>query len=80
MKINRLLEQRVKEERNEALLSLDRAKIEAYFKKWNGYDMKPTNDYVFWLSIKKALMLLTIDEKEKETAIQKVESKMEESK
>lgn len=41
-------------ERNEALLSMDEAKIRAMVKKFNGIDM-PSNPIVFWGSVHKAI-------------------------
>lgn len=44
-------------ERNEALFSLDRAKIEAYMRK-HGVD-PPANDLIFWAGVHKAIMQIT---------------------
>jgi hypothetical protein len=41
-------------DRDEALLSLDRAKIEAYMTKYGEADSLPKDDRVFWMSIHKA--------------------------
>ena len=43
-----------KSERNEALLSLDEARIRAMFQKFNGTNL-PTNQLVFWTSVHKAI-------------------------
>lgn len=45
------------EERNEALVSLDREKIEQYAKKY-GIEM-PENDEVFWRGVHKAIANIT---------------------
>ena len=45
------------EERNEALVSLDRQKIEKYARKY-GIDM-PENDEVFWLAVHKSIANIT---------------------
>jgi len=44
-------------ERNEALLSLDRNKIEAYLKKYK--ESIPKNENVFWAAIHKARLAVT---------------------
>lgn len=41
-------------ERNEALLSMDEAKIRGFFRKWNEFELS-TNNAVFWTSIHKAI-------------------------
>lgn len=49
-----ILEDFVKE-RNEALFSLDRKKIEAYMIKYGETDITQTPDVVFWASVYKAI-------------------------
>ncbi len=46
-------------ERDEALLSLDKNKILAYFKKYSPSVPPPSNDTVFWLAVHKARLMLT---------------------
>lgn len=41
-------------ERDEALLSLDEARIRAFFRKWNEYEI-PAEPAVFWGSVHKAV-------------------------
>lgn len=41
-------------ERNEALLTMDEAKIRAYHKKWNPYDRLP-NGLTFWRAVHKTI-------------------------
>ena len=42
-------------ERNEALLSLDENKIDAYMKKYNPHCKKPKDKKVYWAGIHKAI-------------------------
>ncbi len=54
-------------DRREALLSMDKKKIEQYMKKYD-VRFKPSNDLVFWTAIHKArcnLLDFPIEEKEK---------------
>lgn len=44
-------------ERDEALLSLDKEKIEAFFRKNTGCEV-PANDLVFWAGVHKAILYL----------------------
>lgn len=56
-------------ERDEALRSLDKTKIEAYMKKYQVY--RPADDEVFWAGIHKArLMATSMTEEEKEVSRQ----------
>lgn len=43
------------QDRNEALFSLDRKKIDAYLRKYNGVDNSKIPEKVFWASIHKAI-------------------------
>ena len=47
--------ERIVKERNEALFSLDREKIEAYMKKYGESDMKDVPEDLFWTSVYKAV-------------------------
>ena len=49
-----MLEEFVKE-RNEALFSLDRGKIEAYMKKYGQQEAEEVPDDLFWASVYKAI-------------------------
>jgi hypothetical protein len=49
-----MLERLVKE-RNDALFSLDRKKIEAYLKKYGEIDTAKTPDETFWAAVYKAI-------------------------
>ena len=49
-----MLEEFVKE-RNEALFSLDRSKIEAYMKKYGQQETEEVPDDLFWTSVYKAI-------------------------
>lgn len=49
-----MLEEFVKE-RNEALFSLDRNKIEAYMKKYGQPEVEEVHDDLFWASVYKAI-------------------------
>ena len=42
-------------ERNEALFSLDRARIEAYLKKYGESDAEPVSETIFWAGVYKAI-------------------------
>lgn len=42
-------------ERNEALLSLDEKKIDAYMKKYNPLIKKPKDKKIYWASVHKAI-------------------------
>lgn len=47
--------ERFVKERNDALFSLDREKIEAYMKKYGESDMKDVPEDLFWASVYKAI-------------------------
>ena len=47
--------EKIIQERNEALFSLDREKIQAYCKKYGEYEMADLPDPVFWGSVYKAI-------------------------
>lgn len=49
-------------ERNDALLSLDENKIDAYMKKYNPRFKKPENKKVYWASIHKSICNLFLVE------------------
>lgn len=54
-------------ERNEALLSLDENKIDAYMKKYNPNCKKPEDEQVYWAGIHKAICNLFLTPENKVT-------------
>jgi hypothetical protein len=59
-------EQEFIKDRNEAFLSLDRNKIEAFIKKWDCCDI-PSNERVFWAGVHKArLSIVSMPKRAKE--------------